>query len=144
MMTAASIAAMPPSTQSAIVVTVMGQVLDAEGVMPVNPPYYESRFVRANCPHAPQALWLRETLLLPTAGESVADVWVMVFDPDGAGNRAIKVGHPIAESEYRYHEWTARIGEATIDDTAVRGHLAVDGPGGDVGRCASRPGPSTP
>jgi hypothetical protein len=105
----------------------MGQVLDAEGVMPVERPYYESRFVRANHPHAAQALWLRETLLLPTAGESVADVWVMVFDPDGAGNRAIKVGHPIAESEYRYDEWTARIGEATIDDTAVRGNLVVEG-----------------
>ena len=47
-------------------------------------PYYESRFLRANNPDNPQALWLRSTLLLPTAGEPVADVWVMVFDPDGA------------------------------------------------------------
>ena len=112
-------------------------------MLPVKPPYYESRFVRANHPDAAQALWLRETLLLPTAGESVADVWLMVFDPDGAGNRAIKVGHPITESEYRYDEWTARIGEATIDDAAVRGHLAVEG------RAASwelriTPGPDDP
>ncbi|MGB2922262.1 MAG: hypothetical protein WA944_12080 [Mycobacterium sp.] len=32
-------------------------------------PYYESRFIRANAPDAPRAVWLRETLLLPAAGE---------------------------------------------------------------------------
>ncbi len=94
---------------------------------PVEPPYYESRFVRANHPSAPKALWLRETLLLPTTGESVADVWVMVFDPEGAGNRAIKVGHPLRESDYGYDEWTARIGGATIDDAAVRGEVSAGG-----------------
>ena len=31
-------------------------------------------------------------------GEAVADVWVMLFDPDGAGNRAIKVPHPMTEA----------------------------------------------
>jgi hypothetical protein len=95
--------------------------------MQVRTPYYESRFVRANHPNRPQALWLRETLLLPTAGESVADVWVMVFDPDGAGNRAIKVGHPLEASSYRYDTWTARIGETWIDDASVRGTVTGDG-----------------
>jgi hypothetical protein len=95
--------------------------------MRAEPPYYESRFVRANHPHRPQALWLRETLLLPTAGESVADVWVMVFDPEGAGNRAIKVAHSLDASDFSYDAWTARIGEATIDDVAVIGALEADG-----------------
>jgi len=95
--------------------------------MRAEPPYYESRFVRANHPHRPQALWLRETLLLPTAGESVADVWVMVFDPEGAGNRAIKVAHRLDASDFSYDAWTARIGEATIDDVAVIGALEADG-----------------
>jgi hypothetical protein len=99
--------------------------------MPDKPPYYESRFVRANHPDQALALWLRETLLLPTVGESVADVWVMVFDPDGAGNRALKVGHPIETSDYRYgtgaDTWTARIGETWIDDASVRGAIAGDG-----------------
>jgi hypothetical protein len=83
--------------------------------------------VRANHPHRPQALWLRETLLLPTSGESVADVWVMVFDPEGEGNRAIKVAHPLEVSDFSYDAWTARIGEATIDDAAVRGAVQADG-----------------
>ncbi|MCP9270752.1 hypothetical protein [Mycolicibacterium arenosum] len=95
--------------------------------MPVKVPYYESRFVRANHPTENRALWLRETLLLPSAGESVADVWLMVFDPDGAGNRALKAGYPLSHSDYRYDDWTARIGEATIDDSAVRGAIAADG-----------------
>ena len=65
-------------------------------------PFYESRYIRANHPDRPQALWLRQTLLLPTAGDPVADVWVMVFDPDGVGNRALKEPYPIDAADYDY------------------------------------------
>ena len=54
--------------------------------MPTKAPYYESRFIRANNTDRAQALWMRSTLLLPTAGVPVADAWVMVFGPDGAGS----------------------------------------------------------
>ncbi len=84
-------------------------------------PYYESRYIRANHPQLPQALWLRETLLLPTAGDPVADVWVMVFDPDGAGNRALKEPYPIDAADYEYDNWTARIGATSIDDRSANG-----------------------
>ena len=84
-------------------------------------PYYESRYIRANHPDQPRALWLRETLLLPTAGDPVADVWVMVFDPDGAGNRAVKQPYPIDAAAYEYDDWTARIGVASIDDRSSHG-----------------------
>ena len=36
--------------------------------MKPQPPYYESRFIRANDPDRARALWMRSTLLLPTAG----------------------------------------------------------------------------
>jgi hypothetical protein len=94
--------------------------LDAEPVKP-EAPYYESRYVRANHPELPRALWLRETLLLPTAGDPVADVWVMVFDPDGAGNRALKQPYPIGAAVYEYDNWTARIGATSIDDRSAQG-----------------------
>ncbi|MDT5052288.1 MAG: hypothetical protein QOF66_654 [Mycobacterium sp.] len=84
-------------------------------------PYYESRYIRANHPERPQALWLRETLLLPVAGDPVADVWVMVFDPEGAGNRALKQPYPIAAAAYEYDDWTARIGATSIDDRSAQG-----------------------
>jgi hypothetical protein len=84
-------------------------------------PYYESRYIRANHPELAQALWLRETLLLPTDGDPVADVWVMVFDPDGAGNHALKEPYPIDAADYSYDTWTARIGAATIDDRSAQG-----------------------
>jgi hypothetical protein len=94
--------------------------LDAEPVMP-EAPYYESRYIRANHPERPQALWLRETLLLPTAGDPVADVWVMVFDPEGQGNKALKEPYPIDAAAYEYDNWTARIGATSIDDRSARG-----------------------
>jgi hypothetical protein len=99
--------------------------LDAEPVILAKAPYYESRFIRANHPDRPQALWLRETLLLPTAGEAVADVWVMVFDPEGAGNRALKVPHPIDAADYDYDTWTAHIGATTINDQSAEGSVSL-------------------
>ena len=86
-------------------------------------PYYESRYIRANHPERPQALWLRETLLLPTAGDPVADVWVMVFDPDGEGNKALKEPYPIDAAAYEYDNWTARVGATSIDDRSAQGVL---------------------
>jgi hypothetical protein len=95
--------------------------LDAEPVLSAKAPYYESRYIRANHPERPVALWLRETLLLPTAGDPVADVWVMVFDPEGAGNRALKEPYQIDAAVYDYDNWAARIGAATIDDRSAHG-----------------------
>ena len=84
-------------------------------------PYYESRYIRANHPERPLALWLRETLLLPTAGDPVADVWVMVFYPEGEGNRALKQPYPIDAADCEYDNWTARIGATSIDDRSAQG-----------------------
>ena len=84
-------------------------------------PYYESRFIRANDPDSARAVWLRETLLLPTVGEPVADVWVMAFDP--AGHRAVKQQYTIAEAAFSDDPWTARIASAVLDDTAASGAL---------------------
>lgn len=84
-------------------------------------PYYESRYIRANHADRAHALWLRETVLLPTDGEAVADVWVMVFDPDGFGNRALKEPYPLESAEYDHDDWTARIGAATLDDSSAQG-----------------------
>jgi hypothetical protein len=92
---------------------------------PDDAPYYESRFVRANDLVRPQALWLRSTLLLPRPGGPVADVWVMVFDPDGAGNRALKQPHLYEQAVFRTDPWTARIGPATVDDGSARGSLTA-------------------
>ncbi len=88
-------------------------------------PYYESRFIRANDPDGARALWMRSTLLLPSAGAPVADSWVMLFDPDGSGNRALKQPYPIDQSDYQYDTWTARIGATSIDDWSARGSVSV-------------------
>jgi hypothetical protein len=100
--------------------------LDA-GFVKLQAPYYESRFIRANAPDRAQALWMRSTLLLPTAGAPVADAWVMVFDPDASGNRALKQPHPIDRSDYQYDTWTARIGATSIDDGSACGSVTGAG-----------------
>ncbi|MGV0717553.1 hypothetical protein ABQE93_19325 [Mycolicibacterium sp. XJ662] len=106
-------------------------------------PYYESRYIRANHPELAQAVWLRQTLLLSTVAEPVADVWVMVFDPDGAGNRALKEPYPIDLASYADEPWSARIGSAVLDDRSAHG--VVTG-GGRSSRWDLRitPGPGEP
>ena len=105
----------------------------------MKPPYYESRFIRANHPSRAQALWLRETLLLTGDGARSADVWVMLFDPDGAGNAALKQPHPVDDAEFRGDPWTVRIGETQLDERRARGtlpgaswELDIAGDGGQV------------
>lgn len=97
---------------------------------PCQGPYYESRFIRANAPDAAQAVWLRETLLLPVAGEPRAEVWVMVFDP--SGHRALKRSFPIEAAEFGYKTWSARIATTSLDDDAAYGSL-VDAARWDIG-----------
>lgn len=94
------------------------------------PPYYESRFIRANHPARSEAIWLRWTLLLPVPGDAVADVWVMHFDPDGGGNRAVKIPHPVTAADYLSDPWSARIGDSVIDDVHAVG--TVDGASWDL------------
>lgn len=90
-------------------------------------PYYESRYIRANHPDLPQAVWLRETLLFPTAAEPVADVWVMVFDPDGAGNHALKEPYPVEMTDYTDEPWSARIASTVLDDRSAHGVVTGGG-----------------
>ena len=45
----------------------------------------------------------------------------MVFDPEGAGNRALKEPYPIDAADYDYDNWTARIGATTVDDRSAQG-----------------------
>src|SRR4051794_21867872 len=89
------------------------------------PPYYESRFIRANHPDRAQAIWLRWTLLMPVPGDAVADVWVMLFDPDGGGHRALKVAHPRTAADYLSDPWSARTAYSVIDDVQPR--VTLDG-----------------
>lgn len=93
--------------------------------MTPKPPYYESRYIRANHPSRPKALWLRETMLLPRSKDSSADVWVMVFDPHGSGNRALKVPHPVDDADFRADPWCARVGKTTLDEACARGDLVT-------------------
>jgi hypothetical protein len=90
----------------------------------VKAPYYESRWIRANHPDRPLALWVRETLLRTSGGAECADVWVMAYDPDGAGNCALKQPHSIEEAQFRAEPWTAAIGSTTLDDDHARGLIS--------------------
>ncbi|RZT25993.1 hypothetical protein EV589_1744 [Mycobacterium sp. BK558] len=101
-------------------------------------PYYESRFLRANAADGSRAIWLRETLLLPTSGEACADVWVMIFDP--AGHRAHKQSYPIVDATFGDEPWDVRIGPTSLDDASATGTV----PGHGYWELAITPGGQEP
>ena len=106
-------------------------------------PYYESRYIRANSPVGAQALWLRETLLLPRTGPATADVWVMMFDPEGAGNTALKRSYHRDDADFRAEPWAVRIGDTSLDDRLARGAI-TDGPAAAKWNLAIAPGTQAP
>lgn len=62
------------------------------------PGHVESYFVRLNDPARPRALWLKQTILSPLAGEAVAESWVIFFD--GQKVVAEKATVPWAQARY--------------------------------------------
>ena len=72
-------------------------------------------------------------------------MWVMVFDPDGGGNRAVKQRTPSRSRTTAPEPWSARIGESAIDDVrqarrwpGPAAKLAIS-PAGARGEAAHRP-----
>ncbi len=54
------------------------------------PGHVESYFLRANDPSRPRALWLKETILAPLDGPTVAETWFIWFDGDANRTFACK------------------------------------------------------
>ena len=93
--------------------------------------HYESWFQRANDPAGRRAFWIRYTIFAPAGrpAEAVGELWAIAFTRSDAGPRivAVKQVHPIAACRFARDRLDVAIGDARLDDGALRGAAASGG-----------------
>ena len=85
--------------------------------------HYESYFQRANHPTRPLAFWVRYTIFCPKGqpDQTVGELWAIWFDGERGAITAVKEVVPWSRCAFDRARLAARIGEASLDDTALRG-----------------------
>jgi hypothetical protein len=96
--------------------------------------HYESWFQRANDPSGRRAFWIRYTIFAPRdrPADAVGELWAIAFDRGidrGSAPRivAVKQVHPVAACRFARDRLDVAIGDARLDDGALRGAAAAGG-----------------
>lgn len=91
--------------------------------------HYESWFQRANDPSGRRAFWIRYTIFAPRGrpDDAVGELWAIAFDREGARIVAVKQVHPIRACTFARDRLDVAIGEARLDDGALRGAATASG-----------------
>ncbi|MEZ4360590.1 MAG: hypothetical protein R3B48_10430 [Kofleriaceae bacterium] len=88
--------------------------------------HYESWFQRANDAEGRRAFWIRYTIFSPRGHEdrAVGELWAIAFDRATCQVVAVKEIKPLAACAFARDRLDVKIGEATLDDRALRGAAA--------------------
>jgi len=95
--------------------------------------HYESWFQRANDPSGRRAFWIRYTIFSPRGrpADAVGELWAIAFEraDGGAPSRivAVKQQHAISACTFARDRLAVAIGDARLDDGALRGAAASGG-----------------
>src|SRR5258706_7439469 len=85
--------------------------------------FYESYFQRANHPARPLAFWIRYTVFSPRGRplDAIGELWAVWVDGETGAHVVGKSELPAGQFEFSRDRFEARIGEARLDGSAVRG-----------------------
>jgi hypothetical protein len=91
--------------------------------------HYESWFQRGNDAAGRRAFWIRYTIFAPRGrpADAVGELWAVVFDRPARRIVAVKEVRPIGACAFAPDRLDVRIGEARLDDGALRGGVAAGG-----------------
>ena len=91
--------------------------------------HYESWFQRANDPGGRRAFWIRYTIFAPRGrpADAVGELWAIAFDREATQIVAVKQVHPIRACTFARDRLDVAIGEARLDDGALRGAASSHG-----------------
>lgn len=94
---------------------------------PASGGHYESWFLRANHPHAPQALWIRYTQFIPADGRRapLGELWAIWFDDREIV--AVKEEVPLEQCRFARGHLDVSIGPAWWRDRTLRGEASRNG-----------------
>ncbi len=90
--------------------------------------HYESWFCRANSADGDQAFWIRYTIFEPAGApeQAVGERWAIYFDRPRRRIIAVKDVTAIAQCRFAARGLDVAIGDATLDDGALRGEAATE------------------
>src|SRR5512140_26657 len=91
--------------------------------------HYESWFQRANDASGRRAFWIRYTIFAPRGrpGDAVGELWAIAFDREGSRIVAVKQVQPISACTFARDRLDVAVGEARLDDGALRGSASSHG-----------------
>jgi hypothetical protein len=91
--------------------------------------HYESWFQRANDPSGRRAFWIRYTIFAPRdrPADAVGELWAIAFSRAEPHTVAVKQVHPVADCRFARDRLDVAIGDARLDDGALRGAAAAGG-----------------
>lgn len=91
--------------------------------------HYESWFQRANDPSGRRAFWIRYTIFAPRdrPADAVGELWAIAFSRGEPHIVAVKQVHPVADCRFARDRLDVAIGDARLDDGALRGTAAAGG-----------------
>lgn len=85
--------------------------------------HYESWFQRGNDASGRRAFWIRYTIFSPRGrpADAVGELWAISFDRQRDHIVAVKEVKPLRDCRFATDRLAVQIGEATLDDGALRG-----------------------
>lgn len=86
-------------------------------------PHVESHFLKANSPDGQRAIWIKHTLLVPTRGPAMAELWAIAFSEGGRKKRALKRSFPIAAARFASAPFRITVPDAELSQGAARGAI---------------------
>lgn len=91
--------------------------------------FYESHFLRGNHPSRPLAFWIRCTLFSPRRdpGDTVGELWGVVFDGERSRHRAFKAEVPWRECKFDPSVFDVRVGDAALGPGRAQGSIESRG-----------------
>lgn len=91
--------------------------------------HYESYFQRANHPTRPLAFWIRYTIFCPKGQpeRALGELWAIWFDGERGAITAVKEVVPWSRCAFDGARLAARVGEAALDQAALRGAATSGG-----------------
>ncbi|MBW2461078.1 MAG: hypothetical protein JRH11_05495 [Deltaproteobacteria bacterium] len=91
--------------------------------------HVESHFLKAVAPDGQRAIWVKHTLLRPTAPDNagVAEVWAVAFTRDQGPLAAAKSVFPLTDAHFEHAPFDYRIGPCRLTAETAEGRAASSG-----------------
>ena len=96
--------------------------------------FYESYFLRGNCPEGGRAFWIKHTIFAPKGNPAAAEgeLWAVYFRDLDGNKVAVKETYPLGSCLFAADRFEVRVGQAHLTDGISVGSCA----GGTGGRIA--------